>query len=398
MAYNFLMLIFSMLSIFDIFIIKNKKRKIFILIIMLIIYLYFFGLRGFIAFDWQEYYPNFLNINSLNDYLESGILNNGNKQFEKGFEIWLSVLKIFFTNWSFYIFFTTFIDIICLLIIFYVFSPYPIFSIFLFLGFNGLQIQLDLMRNIKAILIFLYSLRYLINNKKTIYIILNVIGVYFHRSSLIFLMLGYFFRKKFYRYKKSLLTLFVLGIIFLLFSNRILYEILNFIKDLSLKSNINLIKQIYFKLDYYLNSTLHSSTRGLGLGFIEKIFTFILFYNYREKINKDKVGIIFFNIYLCYIYTYLYGSGVRIIFERLGLLFICSYWVLYPILLKNFLGIKKMLIFIFLICFCIIRINLIYILDISLYKRYKYRNILWNSETYTEKIKKLNQFYINKQD
>lgn len=396
MAYNFLMLIFSILSIFDVFIIKNKKRKIYILIVTLIIYLYFFGLRGFIAFDWQEYYPNFLNINPLNDFLKSGILNNGNKQFEKGFEIWVSVLKIFFNNWSFYIFFTTFIDVICLFIIFYIFSPYPIFSIFLFLGFNGLQIQLDLMRNIKAILIFLYSLKYLINNKKIPYFILNIIGVFLHRSSLIFLILTYFLRREFYKYKKSLLTFFVLGIIFLLFSNSALYEILNFIKNLFLKSNINLIKQIYFKLDYYLNSTLYSSARGIGIGFLEKIFTFVLFYAYREKINKNKVGVIFFNIYLCYISTYLYGSGVKIIFERLGLLFICSYWILYPILLKNFLGIKKILIFIFLICFCIIRMNLIYILNTSLYERYRYRNILWNSETYEERIKKLNQFYINK--
>ena len=61
----------------------------------------------------------------------------------------------------------------------------------------------------------------------------------------------------------------------------------------------------------------------------------------KKKINKDKYGKIFFNIFLLYIISYLYGSGVRIIFERLGLLFICSYWIVYPILLKKYFKIKK---------------------------------------------------------
>ena len=223
--------------------------------------------------------------------------------------------------------------------IFYKYSPYPIFSIFLFLGFDGFQIQLDLMRNIKSILIFLFSIEHLINNKNMRYLILNILSCNLHRGSLIYLLVGYFLKKDFYKHKKIILTLFLFGILFLIFSNEILYKILDFIKSILINLDLKVFERIYYKLNYYLNND-YSAVRKLGIGFVERIFTFILFYYYREKINKNKYGKIFFNVYLLYVFTYLYGSGVRIIFERIGLLFICSYWILYPIVLKNTSKIK----------------------------------------------------------
>lgn len=112
-----------------------------------------------------------------------------------------------------------------------------------------------------------------------------------------------------------------------------------------------------------------------------------MFYLYREKINKNEYGKIFFNIFLFYIFSYLYGNGVRIIFERIGLLFICSYWILYPILLKNISNIKRILIFIFLISYCFLKINTTYVLDLKVKKLYEYKNILWNNESYEKKYK-----------
>lgn len=385
MAYNVLMLFFIILSFFDVFIVKSKKKKKLILILIFIIYLFFFGLRGFISWDWKGYYPHFINTIPLYDIFQyKGVSFNKNyTNFEIGYQIWVSFLRMFFDNWNTYLFFTTMIDISCLLVIFYKYSPYPVFSILLFLGFNGMQIQLDLMRNFKSMLIFLFSIEYLINKKYIKYLTFNMIGIFIHRSYLIYIIVGYFFKKNFYKYKNLLLSFFLFGVFFFLFSHNLLYEILNFIKETFIKFNI--YNSISEKLEYYLSNS-YSNSRGIGIGFLERILSFILFYIYRKKINKDKYGKIFFNIFLFYIFSYLYGSGIRIIFERLGLLFICSYWIIYPIILKNTLKLNKILIFIFLIVLCNLKINV----DIAFNKKSKelhqYKNILWNKEIYEEKI------------
>ena len=144
----------------------------------------------------------------------------------------MSILKIFFINWHSYLFFTTLVDIICLLIIFYRYSPYPVFSILLFLGFGGMQLQLDLMRNFKAMLLFLFSIEYLISKKNMKYFLINVISSSLHRSCLVYLMIGYFLKKNFYKYKKIILSFFIIGIIFFMFSDDILYETLKIIRDI----------------------------------------------------------------------------------------------------------------------------------------------------------------------
>lgn len=387
MAYNILMIFFIILSIFDVFIIKQKKNKILIIMLAFFIYLFFFGFRGFIAWDWYNYYPNYERVIPLYDTLQNDklIFNEGYTSFEKGYQVWLSFLKMFFSNWNSYLFFTTFIDITCLLIIFYKYSPYPIFSILVFLGFSGLQIQLDLMRNFKAILIFLFSIEYLSKEKNVKYLILNFVGCYTHRTSVCFLPLVIFIKRSLYKYKKSILLIFFIGIFILLFSNKFLYFILKFIKDVFSKLETENLNKLIWKLEYYL-STSFSNSRGIGIGFVERIFTFILFYLYRNKLNENKYEKIFFNIFLLYIFTYLYGSGVRIIFERLGLLFICSYWILYPILLKKITSIKKIFLFIFIILLCLLKVDL-YIASDKAKELYKYKNILWNKETYKEKSK-----------
>lgn len=388
MSYSILVIFFILLSFLDIFIIKSKKEKFIILVLSFMTYLFFFGLRGFVGCDWETYYPNFLNSISLYEIFQNNQikLNHENINFEIGFQVWLSFLKMFFSNWNLYLFFTTLIDIGALLFLFGRYSPYPIFSLLLFLGFNGFQFQLDLMRNLKSFLLFLFSIEYLHKNKNLKYFILNILNITFHRSSLVFIVIGYFLKKNFYKYKKIILFLFIFGVFFLIFSDRILYDFLKYILTFKTES----FKESFEKLNFYLTSTF-SKKRELGIGFVERIFTFILFYIYRKKIVKNAYGKIFYNIYLLYIFSYLYGSGVRIIFERVGLLFVCSYWIIYPILLKSMSKIKKILIFIFITIICLLKtyITFNYMPDKELYI---YENIFFIQKSYEEKLKIMEKY------
>lgn len=386
MEYNILMIFFSILAVFDVFFVKVKKKKIYLIVLIFITYLFFFGLRGFIAWDWSIYYLSYLNSIPLFSALKNGENIFRISNCEIGYQIWLSFMRSFFSEWNTYLFFTTFIDIICLLLIFYKYSPYPIFSVVIFLGFYGIVIQLDLMRNFKAILVFLFSIDYLVSNKKIRYIIWNLVSISFHRSCIVFLLVGYFLKKNLYKYKKIICIFFGTGVIFLIFSDSILRNILIIIRNFLINNELEIFSNITFKLDFYLNSNSIEARDFSLFGFIERIFTFILFFIYREKINKSKYGKVFFNIYLLYIFTYLYCSGVKIVFERLGLLFVCSYWILYPILLENMPKLKKSVLFFIIIILCILKVNVIIKGNSMTKELYEYKNILWNKETYEEKI------------
>ena len=100
---------------------------------------------------------------------------------------------------------------------------------------------------------------------------LNIVGSTLHRSLLIFLLVGYFLKIEFYKYKKLLLLIFGFGIIFFIFSDDILYEVLKFIEKILKFLNLKIFTKIIAQLNFYLGNDFARS-RGLGLGFIENNF------------------------------------------------------------------------------------------------------------------------------
>ena len=385
MEYNLLVGILLLFSILDVFVLKNKK--IVLVILVIILYQFFFGLRGFIAWDWHHYYPRFLTSIGIFEVIKNGnfIFNTGTSvSYEIGYQVWMSLFKSLTNNYHIYLFLTTLIDILAISYILFKYSPYPVFSILLFLGFGGLQIQLDLMRNIKGILLFLISLDYLSENKKIKYFLINILALSFHRTSLLYFPLILFLKKKVYKHGKMILFIFGIGIIILLFSEDLLFIALKKTRDILENININILFGIKKKITGYL-LTSYVNSAELGLGFFEKIGTFLLFYKYRKKINSYKYGTIFFNLYLLYIFSYLYGSGVRVIFERCGLLFIPSYWILYSIVLKSMKGYKKLMAFVIISLFIILKINKQVNFGTKAKELYQYKNIIFVDESYEEK-------------
>ena len=191
MAYLILTVILLILSIIDIYLLKSKESKKKLMILLGIIYIFFFGLRGFLAWDWIHYYPNFKF--SLN--LVEGILKNDYtfnvSNYEVGYKIYVAIIKSFTENYHIFILITTLFDYYILAICFIRYSPYPVLSLLLFLAYSGFQLQYDLLRNIKAILLFFFSLYYLEKNKKVIVIVLLIIEILFHSTSIFYLPVYY---------------------------------------------------------------------------------------------------------------------------------------------------------------------------------------------------------------
>jgi hypothetical protein len=99
----------------------------------------------------------------------------------------------------------------------------------------------------------------------------------------------------------------------------------------------------------YIQSDIFSSAYGLSLGYIERQLSFILVFIFYPRLKKDDQNVnIFTNLFYLYCFTFLLCSEMSILLERVALLFVCSYWILYPKIF-NLISKKYKYVFLFLL-------------------------------------------------
>jgi hypothetical protein len=94
--------------------------------------------------------------------------------------------------------------------------------------------------------------------------------------------------------------------------------------------------KLLFMLDYYLSSTLYGAYRGLSLGYIERVVSFIIIFKNQERlILSDSRLKILIGLFYIYIFISLYFIDVAIVYERIASLFKFPYWILFPLLYEK---------------------------------------------------------------
>jgi len=300
-------------------------------------FIFFFGLRGFPYTDWQVYYKLFeklptiwqegsfsVMMEDLSDSFYTDV-NRGNSGIEMGFIFFTVLLKSIIPDYFVWIFVNTIIDVILLDLFLRRYSSYYVFSLILFMAFGGCLIEMNLMRNVKAILLFLISIKYMEQHRIVPYMLLNILGSFFHTSSLIFLPL-YFFLNKVWP-KWLLWSIFGVGMIIIIMQIGFLKPLLQITADL-VEGRLGVLIKLY------LASDLYSQSYNLGLSFFERSITFILLVLFQNKlIERHPRNVIFINAFVLYFIIFFYFTEVMVAVERLTLLFVFSYWILYPELL-----------------------------------------------------------------
>jgi hypothetical protein len=245
----------------------------------------------------------------------------------------------------------------------------------LFLVFYGLTFEADLMRNVKSLLLFLLSLKYIENRNWVKYFLLNFIGLSFHWSSFIFLPLYFFLHKPISL--RTFIVLFIAGnIIFLLQ--------ISFIKPIILFIGNALGGTYQERVTTYLNSDIYGRSAVFSLGYLERFFTsaIILFYYGKLKM-QSKSNILFLNAFIIYILLYLFGREIEIFSLRFCALFAFSYWILIPQAIQVSDNIMK---YILLLAFSILSVAKIHIQTNTIF--YQYDTILSGKiKTYEERYK-----------
>ncbi len=287
-----------------------------------IIILFFYGLRGFLWTDWVNYYKYYDKIpNTL-----TGLFNNyetGKNSYEIGFSLFTYLCKKISNNYFLFQFINFLVDFILLHLFFnYYKSEYEILNFIFFFIFAGTQIEIDLLRNSKSILIFILSLRYLSEEKSFFkYCLVNFVGFLFHSSAIVVIPLYFFIRKR-HSYIFYIVILLVCSLIMFLkipVAKQFFIFITQFIP------NGRMIEKVVM----YINNSQFSQQSVFSFIFLERIISFSIFiYFYKKGLLSSKY--VFMNIFALYFIVCFGFWDFYIVVQRLGFIFICGYWVLYP--------------------------------------------------------------------
>jgi len=334
-----------------------------------IIYVIFFGLRGFIGWDWTNYYKKYqMASNLFNISFNSSVP-------EWGFTIYMSLFKTLFLDYYAFVFINVILHIFLLNIFLKRYLPpgYYVFGLIVFLVMGGFGMEVDAMRNIMSILLFLLSIKYIEERKIGKYYILNTVGLLFHISSIFYLPLYFFLHKKMNR--KLIVVIFIIGIIIFLLK-------IEYVKPLVLSISKILGGRIQSITNDYLNSTIYGKSYGLSIGLLERLLSAVLIIMYYPKlINASKHNIIFINAFVYYFFIFFYFSEIAIISIRVGMLFVFSYWILWPsIIYVSKIKINRQ----FIICVMLLY-SFLKMIGLTRFQLYQYDNKIFGIKTYEER-------------
>lgn len=356
-------LFFAVLLALGFFENKFAKCKSRVLILSFLLFILFLGLREKIGWDWRAYNGLF---NLLSDSFAYDAVSSFALQQKKeiGFLYYSIVIKSIYDNFNFYIFASTLIDAIILFTFLRKYCVNIAWGVAAFIVMS-LVTEVDLMRNIKAILLFLIALKYIVDRKLLKYSLVILLATSFHSSSIIFFPL-YFILYREYS-KKIILLLFIIGNIIFFFRLSIGGIIIESI-SLALGSKYALLYEAYSTNDFYMEA------RGLSIGFVERTCSFVLIYLFSDKILlQNKRNLIFVNSFYLYIFPHLFFYDFLIVLERAGIIFAYSYWILYPLLEKIIVRENNRIIF----CFVVVIYSMLKIILVTGNEYYKYSNMLF---------------------
>lgn len=323
----------------------SQKYKIDKYFFIFYIFFIFFCFRGFLFTDYYNYFPVYDNIKTK-EFINNPIKFLQTTNQEVGFSLFVVLCKLIFKDYFFLQGLSSFIDLVILFYVFKKLVPEKIGLCFVFfIVFKGIEIEFNLLRNSKAIVLFLLSILYLNKKNYKKYILLNLLGFFFHSSALIYILITPFLLykpKKYFPY-----ILFIVGLGIYLLQIPILAGVLRFITSINFTNSAHRVQEIVYR---YLSGDRMGI--GITIGFIERTFTFIVFLKFRKRlINKNNINHYFYQIYYLLFITQYFFTEIPIFNLRISVLFYVSYWIIYPqifeFLKKEIKAIYLMLIFLY---------------------------------------------------
>lgn len=320
--YLLLVLCYVAMAIFYKYYQKEPKKTKYINLLSIGIFLFFFGLRGFVAYDWTAYY-NLYNLH-IPDIARLFSTPYSNWPAEPGFTLLASLCKTISSN---YLFFQVVCSTLNILLITRFFKRYtnnlPA-CLVLFLCMGGIGFCIDLMRNSLSIFIFLNGIGFIEKKKIVPYLLVCLLSASFHASGLAYIPFYFILNRKFNNY--VLLGIFIVA-------NFICILHIPLLKNLaSISANVISPTAAQY-LDSYMDYESDSSS-AFNIGYLERLLTGSLVFCYIDKLRDLRKSNILVNSMFIYLFIILFLSEFRTISVRCSNLFVFAYWIMWQDLYK----------------------------------------------------------------
>ena len=302
---------------------RGKEFKKFELpvVFVFIIYTLFFGLRWFVMSDTMEYYNIYKEIEprfSLS-YIYSYV-----GRVEPGFLFFAMLFKSVGLGFHVFVFYNSLFDFVLLFACIKRYSINVPLTLLLFLAFNGISIELNLMRNVKAMYLFLFSIQYIRERRLKKFLLVNLVGLLFHTSAILYFPMYWLLNKKY----NLRLVLIVLGVVTLIY---FFYRTL--LQDFFL-SQIMGIDEGLSKLQAH---ALSSEGTVFTFGTIERIVTLgLLIIMMRHDSDQSPMFTIFLNMFFVYYILFCLFGFNQVFTDRIPNLFVPVYWFIYPYIVNHY--------------------------------------------------------------
>lgn len=348
-----------------------------------VLLLFFSGLRGFVYTDFANYYPFFEMIGDLKDLPYVFLV----KGWEPGFIFYTYLCKLLIPNYFAWNFISTAIDLTLLYIFLKRYSPNHLLSLLIFFVMGFTALEFNVLRNAKAIFIFLISIRYIEERNLTKYSSLIALAFMFHTSAVFYWPLYFVIHR---RLPKPLLwSIFAAGVTICLLNIHIIpSSLIGYISNMSEDS------ERFSRLTQHLDEGAESR---ISIGMIERIVTYVIVMKtYDNELFPQKTRYIFSNMYMLFFVVWFFFSDIPALLQRFNYMFIPCYWILYPgwieynrvVRKQSFLCLAKSTsrnIRFFFVVFLFLKIMVMS--DVTL----RYENLLTGIRSYEERVRMLDR-------
>lgn len=310
---------------------EQKRRQ--LLNYAYFVLLIFFGLRGYVYTDFVNYKPFFDMLDGFNNLPEILLL----KGWEPGFIVYAAICKSLVPNYFVWNIISTVIDLFLLYKILERYSNNHLLSLMIFFVIGSTALEFNVLRNAKAIFLFLYALRYIEERKIWKYCAIIGIACLFHISSLLFFPLYLVLHKRWPRW--LLWSIYIGGAMIMFFHIGIVSDIISLIPFAEGS-----------RTEYLAGSLERAGAYSSFFGNIERIITMLMVIILYHKLSDTSVGnYMFINMYVLLYGTFTICSESVVMVQRFQYMFIASFWILYPLLIEYAKKNKNQLIYLFIV-------------------------------------------------
>ena len=315
-----------------------------------LVFTLFFGLHGNVGDDYEAYRSLYDEVSVTDSWL-----------LEPGFTLFIWCFKaLHLPFWCFLLGCSLLINGLLFAFLWHRKENVP-FVLCVFLAMSGIMLEINYLRNTISIMLFVNSIKFLQSKNIRNYMALNTIGILFHYSSVVYILLYFFLRHK-YKINYVLITSLVGLVVGLLH-----LSILAPLAVLLNKFNSDILIQLS---SYYLSTDLYL---GFSLGTIERLLTMITVLCLYERFSTNVQGTIIVNSFLAYFLLYSFLSAYAMLGIRMSNMFVYSYWLLWPLIIEAIECKKiKIGVYLLMLIYMAVRIN-----GLSNLPQWQYKTILF---------------------